>query len=123
MLKDLLKKFVVYLSAVSFISAGSLAYAEVLPSNPLPPISKAHMYQLARNGNVKALRYAAQRGLDVDSVDRYGNSGLCHAIYRDDCRAYNTFRAAGANPRHPCTQTIPAMSEYRESPRGNTARS
>ena len=73
----------------------------------LPPISLAQMYSYASSGNVRALRAAVQRGLNIDSVDRFGNTGLCHAILQNNCTAYNAFRSAGANPRSPCIQNIP----------------
>lgn len=73
----------------------------------LAPEDFNKMYALAHNGEVYALRGSVQRGLNIDSLDKYGNTGLCVSIYRNDQRAYNTFRAAGANPRHPCTQNIP----------------
>jgi len=78
----------------------------------LAPEDFDKMYSLAHNGEVYALRGSVQRGLNIDSLDRYGNTGLCVSIYRKDQRAYNTFRAAGANPRHPCTQNIPP-EQYR----------
>ena len=53
------------------------------------------------------MRAAVQRGLNIDSVDRFGNTGLCHAILQNNCTAYNAFRSAGANPRSPCIQNIP----------------
>lgn len=65
------------------------------------------MYSLATQGNVRALRAAVQRGLNIDATDRYGNTGLCHSIYQRNYTAYNAFHASGANPRHPCIQNIP----------------
>lgn len=65
------------------------------------------MYSLASQGNVRALRAAVQRGMNIDATDRYGNTGLCHSIYQNNYTAYNAFHASGANPRHPCIQNIP----------------
>ena len=67
------------------------------------------MYSYASQGNVRALRAAVQRGLNIDSRDRFGNTGLCHAILQDNCTAYNAFRSAGANPRASCIQNIPTQ--------------
>lgn len=72
----------------------------------LPPISNAQMYTLASMGNVRALRAAVQRGLNIDTLDRNGNTALCHAIKQRNYTAYNTLRAAGANPNHPCIQNV-----------------
>ena len=72
----------------------------------LPPISNAQMYSLATMGNVQALRAAIQRGLNIDTLDRNGNTALCHSILQRNYTAYNTLRAAGANPNHPCVQNV-----------------
>ncbi len=79
----------------------------------LPPISNAQMYTLATMGNVRALRAAIQRGLNIDTLDRNGNTALCHAIKQRNYTAYNTLRAAGANPNHPCMQNL--MARNRDS--------
>lgn len=97
------KSIVTYLTMVSFYIATTLsAFAA-----PLPPISLAQMYSLASQGNVRALRAAVQRGMNINATDRYGNTGLCHSIYQNNYTAYNAFHASGANPRHPCIQNIP----------------
>ena len=91
----------IFRKAVSVISAAAfcLASSPVVRAGGLPPISLAQMYSYASQGNVRALRAAVQRGLNIDSRDRFGNTGLCHAILQDNCTAYNAFRSAGANPR------------------------
>lgn len=79
------------------------------------------MYSLASQGQVRALRGAVQRGLNIDVMDRNGNTGLCHSIWKRNYTAYNAFQASGANPRHPCIQKIPTdrydsfMSSWRVS--------
>ena len=85
----------------------AFSFANGVSAAGLAPEDFNQMYALAHNGEVYALRGSVQRGLNIDSLDKYGNTGLCVSIYRNDQRAYNTFRAAGANPRHPCTQNIP----------------
>ncbi|MFV0627431.1 MAG: hypothetical protein ACK5N8_08820 [Alphaproteobacteria bacterium] len=75
----------------------------------LPPLSLAEMYNYASNGKVRVLRVAVQRGLNIDTTDRNGNTGLCYAILQNNITAYNTFKAAGANPRHGCTYNIPSQ--------------
>ena len=97
------KSLVTYVTIVAFYFATTLS-AQALP---LRPISLAQMYSLASQGNVRALRAAVQRGMNIDATDRYGNTGLCHSIYQNNYTAYNAFHASGANPRHPCIQNIP----------------
>lgn len=101
-IRFILRKAVTVVSAAAFCLASSPAVKA-----GLPPISLAQMYSYASSGNVRALRAAVQRGLNIDSVDRFGNTGLCHAILQNNCTAYNAFRSAGANPRFPCIQNIP----------------
>ena len=101
-IRFILRKAVTVVSAAAFCLASSPAVKA-----GLPPLSLAQMYSYASSGNVRALRAAVQRGLNIDSVDRFGNTGLCHAILQNNCTAYNAFRSAGANPRSPCIQNIP----------------
>ncbi len=84
----------------------ALFFSTPAQSYYLPPISNAQMYTLATMGNVRALRAAIQRGLNIDTLDRYGNTALCHAVKQRNYTAYNTLRAAGANPHHPCMRNI-----------------
>lgn len=97
------KSIVTYLTIISFYIATTLSAVAA----PMPPVSLAQMYSLAAQGNVRALRAAVQRGMNIDATDRYGNTGLCHSIYQNNYTAYNAFHASGANPRHPCIQNIP----------------
>ena len=99
---NLLRKVIVFTTIYTFLVASlpKVAWAY------LPPLSNAQLYTLAARGNVRALKAAVQRGLNIDSLDRYGNTALCHAITRRNYIAYNTLRAAGANPNHPCTQNL-----------------
>ncbi|MBO5443119.1 MAG: hypothetical protein J6A33_04970 [Alphaproteobacteria bacterium] len=93
----------------------------VYAAPPLMPLSLGQMYSLASQGQVRALRGAVQRGLNIDVMDRNGNTGLCHSIWKRNYTAYNAFQASGANPRHPCIQKIPTdrydsfMSSWRVS--------
>lgn len=97
------KSIVTYITVVSFCFSCTISAV----SAQLPPLSLAQMYSLAAQGNVRALRAAVQRGMNIDATDRYGNTGLCHSIYQRNYTAYNAFHASGANPRHPCIQNIP----------------
>lgn len=99
--------------AVTIISLAAfcIASSPVVQASGLTPMSLAQMYTLASQGNVRALRAAVQRGLNIDSTDRFGNTGLCHAIRQNNCTAYNAFRASGANSGSPCIQNIPT-NEY-----------
>ena len=103
----------IFRGVVTFITLAAFCFASFSASaNPMPPISMAKMYSYASRGNATALRQAIDRGLDIDIQDRYGNTGMCHAILKRDYTAYNSFRAAGANARHPCTQRISPKLYY-----------
>lgn len=78
----------------------------------LTPESFEEMYSLAQSGRVEALRASVNRGLNIDAMNSDGDTGLCVAARRHDSYTYNSFRAAGANPRHPCTQTINDYEDF-----------
>ena len=106
MLKSaLLKKTVCLTTIFSFALANLPKVAEAYGYR-LSPESFDQMYYLAQNGKVEALRASVHRGLNIDIMNADGDTGLCVAARRHDIYAYNSFRAAGANPRHPCTQNI-----------------
>ncbi len=73
----------------------------------LKPMSFEEMYEVASNGEIGALKTAVRRGLDINTTNQDGDTGLCVAIKHWDYRAYNAFRAAGALPQTPCTTNIP----------------
>lgn len=78
----------------------------------LMPLSFSEMYSQAKDGEVEALRAAVYRGMNIDVMDSNGDTGLCIAAKRGDVYTYNAFRAAGANPRHPCTQNISNYADF-----------
>ncbi len=78
----------------------------------LSPQDFNKMYYLASNGKVGILRNAVNRGLNIDSVNPNGDTGLCIAVKRNNYIAYNSFRMSGANPRHACTFRI--YNRYQE---------
>ncbi len=78
----------------------------------LAPRDFNKMYYLASQGKVGILRSAVNRGLNIDSVNPNGDTGLCIAIKRKNYIAYNSFRMSGANPRHACTYKI--YKEYQK---------
>ena len=78
----------------------------------LSPDNFDEMYALAASGNVRALYEAIHRGMNINATNVYGDTGLCVAAKRRDARAYNTFRMAGANPKHPCTWKIPYYDSF-----------
>ena len=90
--------------------------ATVIPqktlANDLYPLSFSKMYNLAQAGEVEALRASVRRGMNIDSLDSDGNTGLCIAARNHDAYTYNVFRAAGANPRHPCVQKISDYEDF-----------
>lgn len=73
----------------------------------LAPANFNAMYNFAVQGKAKVLQDAMTRGLDIDSLDERGNTGLCVAIWKGNYRAYNVFRSLGADARHSCVQRIP----------------
>lgn len=82
----------------------------------LSPENFNKMYYIATLGKVGILREAVNRGLNIDSVNPNGDTGLCIAVKKNNYIAYNTFRMAGANPRHPCTYKMyKEYSEFLES--------
>ena len=78
----------------------------------LSPISFNEMYELAHDGDVESLRAAIYRGMNIDSTNSRGDTGLCMAARRRDVHAYNSFIVAGANPRHQCTQNVSGYSSF-----------
>lgn len=97
------------IKTIGLISLASFSIS-VTPSRVyaynLSPLSFSKMYNLAQNGDVEALRASVRRGMNIDSVNQNGDTGLCVAAQHRDAYTYNAFRAAGANPRHPCVQRI-----------------
>lgn len=88
-------------TSIGFYLASTTSYAA------LPPLSLSQMYSYAQSGNVRALRAATQRGMNIDITDRNGDTALCYAIKKNDKTAYNALKASGANPRHGCTMSMP----------------
>lgn len=78
----------------------------------LPPLYFEQMYQMAAKGKKQALFNAIYRGLNINAVNADGDTGLCVAVKRKNVKAFNTFRAVGANVRHPCTQNIPYYNTF-----------
>ncbi|MBO5039252.1 MAG: hypothetical protein J6C85_07370 [Alphaproteobacteria bacterium] len=89
------------------VVAGLLVGGEAFAAGKmLSPQNFNKMYWLATKGKIGILREAVNRGLNIDSVNPNGDTGLCIAIKRNDYIAYNSFRMSGANTRHPCTYKI-----------------
>lgn len=103
-------KVVCLSTAVSFSFAIMFPYSA--KANNLAPLSFRKMYSLAQNGDVEALRASVRRGMNIDVVTPDGDTGLCIAAKRHDSYTYNSFRAAGANPHHPCVQNIDDYDEF-----------
>lgn len=112
----------IFTKTISLTVMGSLALfssPKKLDAAMLVPVSFSQMYYLAQNGEVEALRGSVRRGMNIDVMNQNGDTGLCIAAKRRDSRTYNAFRAAGANPRHPCTQSISGYEDFVNS--ANTA--
>ena len=99
------KTFFVYL-AVFLVLGNQTAWGR-----GLVPQSWNQMYKFASQGKINVLKMAVDRGLDIDTPNEDGDTGLCVAIKRTDYRAYNSFRAAGADPRPACINEI-AAADY-----------
>ncbi|MBQ9447998.1 MAG: hypothetical protein IJU61_15475, partial [Victivallales bacterium] len=81
----------------------------------LAPESFQALYNMAARGNVTGLNNARSRGLNIDSVNRNGDTGLCTAAKSGNKVAYKAFLQAGANPSHPCTWEIRGYREFMNS--------
>ena len=103
-------KFICLTTAVSFSFAAIFPYTA--KANNLVPLSFRKMYSLAQKGDVEALRASVRRGMNIDVVTPNGETGLCIAARKHDAYTYNSFRAAGANPHHPCVQNIEDYDEF-----------
>lgn len=73
----------------------------------LAPQSFNEMYSAASSGRIGILKEAVHRGLNIDTKNSNGDTGVCVAIRNWDYRAYNSFRAAGAQSKPYCINEIP----------------
>ena len=58
----------------------------------LSPSSFDALYSLAAHGNISAINSAIARGLNINSVNQKGDTGLCVAAKRRDRKAFKSFR-------------------------------
>lgn len=110
MQKSLFTRFILSTTALSFSFAVFYPYSSQAAG--LAPVSFEAMYNLAKSGNVQALRASVRRGMNIDVMDSNGDTGLCIAAQNNDHYTYNAFRAAGANPNHPCVQKISHYEDF-----------
>lgn len=73
----------------------------------LAPADFEVMYGFASQGKLNVISNAVERGMDIDSMNSSGDTGLCVAIRNQDITAYRVFRSLGGNVNHPCIQNIP----------------
>lgn len=73
----------------------------------MAPANFGAMYNFAAQGKINVLKNAVDRGMDIDSVNHNGFTGLCVAIYRQDYAAFKVFKSLGADVRHSCVKKIP----------------
>lgn len=73
----------------------------------LAPESFNDMYAAAAAGKISILKDAVHRGMNINIQNFEGDTGICLAIKRWDYRAYNSFRAAGANAHPYCLTELP----------------
>ncbi len=88
----------------------------------LSPTSFNDMYWMAAKGDVSALNAARARGLNIDSVNANGDTGLCLAARYRNQTAYRSFLRAGANPSHPCTWNVSGYEDFKLSVMTNNVR-
>ena len=69
------------------------------------PLTMGQIYNYARKGDMQSLKKVAKH---IDSVGKDGNTNLCRAVYRNDYKAFNALKAAGASVQHACVKKIPA---------------
>ena len=81
----------------------------------LSPQYFEQMYAMASRGNVSGLNNARSRGLNIDSVNSNGDTGLCAAARRRDRTAFRSFLQAGANSHHPCTWEVDGYQSFMQS--------
>lgn len=110
MQNNLLAKVILTSTAMSFM--GTILTPYTARANNLVPLSFEQMYSLARSGKVEALRASVRRGMNINVMNQDGDTGLCIAAKRHDSYTYNSFRAAGANPHHPCTLDIEDYEDF-----------
>jgi len=106
-----LKRSNIFLFAfLSFFAFRAEAYLE-----PLSPQSFNALYNLAARGEVSAINNARSRGMDIDSVNANGDTGLCVAAKYKNRVAFRSFLQSGANPSHPCTWEISGYRDFLNS--------
>lgn len=81
----------------------------------LSPQSFNALYELAVKGNISAINNARSRGLNIDSVNANGDTGLCVAAKSRNKRAFKAFLQSGANPYHPCTWEVKGYQDFMKS--------
>ncbi len=91
--------------ALSLTTALSLVSASAAEAY-LAPLSFNEMYAYASQGNLTVINNAILRGMNVNTVNADGDTGICVAIRRNDHLAYNTFKRAGARLQPPCIDNI-----------------
>ena len=88
----------------------------------LPPEAFKDMYWMAAKGDVSSLNSARARGLNIDSVNANGDTGLCVAARYRNRTAFRSFLQAGANAHHPCTWNVSGYEEFKLSVMTNNVR-
>lgn len=73
----------------------------------MAPANFGAMYNFAAQGKTHVLKNAIDRGMDIDSVNHNGFTGLCVAVYRQDYVAFKVFKSLGADVNHKCIKQIP----------------
>ena len=106
MFLKLLQFFLVLISCLAGFSSKVYSYYNLSPQN------FNVLYDLAAKGDLSTINNAISRGLNINSVNSNGDTGLCVAAKKRNKKAFRTFLSAGANPSHYCTWEIKGFNEF-----------
>lgn len=98
-----------------FAFLGLFAFRVEAYLQPLSPENFNLLYDMAARGEVSAINNARARGLNIDSVNANGDTGLCVAAKYRNKRAFKSFLQSGANPSHRCTWEIDGYRDFLRS--------
>ena len=100
------------IAATVCVLAGYATYAD---AQALSPDNFEQLYSMAARGDLSGISNAVHRGLNIDTLDEFGDTGLCVAARRHNRVAWKSFFKAGANSSHPCTWNISGYDDFAQS--------
>ncbi len=96
------------------------AINSTVKANNLSPQNFDTLYSLAKSENFAVINNAISRGLNIDAVNKNGDTGLCVAAKKRDRKVFRAFARLGANLNHPCTWEINKYQDFVKSVSYNT---